>query len=418
MWVMAAATVLEFEGDRRVSLLDAVRAERAARDVAEVRMLQRVLDFCTAHEVDEDQAAVAERGHDTGLPLAGPGSPWVSEFAVVEVATALSMTVDAGKRLVGQVLETRYRLPLIWRRVERGDLPWWRAARIADHTMELPAAGAAHVDRHLASVAHKVGVAQTERLCQEALDAFDPDEAEARRVAAAEARHVRVHREQAGRHGSLDVTASLDTADALDLETALSQAAEQLKADGSAESLDVRRSQAVGVIARHYLGNGLQVKARQVIINVHLRDHEVGRCDTTRSPISVAQVQGWCMNPDTQVIIKPITDLNDHIRVDQYEVPDRLADQVTERDGSCVHPWCTRPARSCDKDHAQPYDRGGPTSSDNIAPLCRRHHRAKTHGGWTYRFLRPGHYLWQSPPGYAYYRDGTGTTDLGRLTPD
>ena len=183
----------------------------------------------------------------------------------------------------------------------------------------------------------------------------------------------------ADRTGTVEVAASVDLADALDLETAVAQAAAELKAGGSTESLDVRRSMALGVIARHYLGDALNTgresgplaKPRQVAINVHLRDQDTGRCDTTRAPISVEQVQAWCTHPDTQVIIRPIRDLNDHIRVDAYEVPDRLADQADERDGTCVHPWCTRPARGCDKDHCQPYDRGGTTSSDNIAPLCR-----------------------------------------------
>ena len=136
-------------------------------------------------------------------------------------------------------------------------------------------------------------------------------------------------------------------------------------------------------------------------IHVHLRDQDTGRCETTRAPISVEQVKGWCTNPDTHVVIRPVRDLNDHIRVDQYEVPDRLTTQVAERDGSCVHPWCTRPATSCDDDHCIPYQDGGPTSSDNIAPLCRRHHRTKTHGRWRYRFLRPGHYLWTHRPATA-----------------
>ena len=131
---------------------------------------------------------------------------------------------------------------------------------------------------------------------------------------------------------------------------------------------------------------------------MHLRDQDTGRCDTTRAPISVEQVKDWCTHPDTQVTIRQVIDLNEHIRVDQYEVPDRLDHQVTERDGTCVHPWCTRPATSCDDDHCIPYDHGGPTSSDNIAPLCRRHHRTKTHRRWRYRFLRPGHYLWRQPP--------------------
>ena len=55
------------------------------------------------------------------------------------------------------------------------------------------------------------------------------------------------------------------------------------------------------------------------------------------------------------------------------------------RDPVCVFPGCPRAAERCDADHIQPYvpmDQGGPpgqTSLINLAPLCRRHHRAKTH---------------------------------------
>ncbi|MCW2758329.1 MAG: endonuclease, partial [Nocardioidaceae bacterium] len=110
-------------------------------------------------------------------------------------------------------------------------------------------------------------------------------------------------------------------------------------------------------------------------------------------------------------------DLNQHLRVDAYEIPDRLHDQVKERDGSCVFPWCARTARSCDTDHVVPYDEGGPTSSDNLAALCRSHHRLKTHGSWTYTVLEPGSYLWRSPNGLSYLRDGTGTQDVSRPPP-
>ncbi|RNM13273.1 HNH endonuclease signature motif containing protein, partial [Nocardioides pocheonensis] len=88
------------------------------------------------------------------------------------------------------------------------------------------------------------------------------------------------------------------------------------------------------------------------------------------------------------------------------------------RDRTCVFPWCQRPARSCDKGHIIPWEHGGPTSSDNLAALCRRHHRLKTHGGWTYTMLTPGEYLWRSPHGYAWLRDRSGTTDLSTDPPD
>ena len=71
---MAAATVLEFEGDPQVTLLDAVRADRAERDAVEVRMLRHVIEYCAAHEVAADEAAtVVERGRDTGLAAGRSG---------------------------------------------------------------------------------------------------------------------------------------------------------------------------------------------------------------------------------------------------------------------------------------------------------------------------------------------------------
>ncbi|MFA6577373.1 MAG: hypothetical protein WCS84_18270, partial [Nocardioides sp.] len=66
----------------------------------------------------------------------------------------------------------------------------------------------------------------------------------------------------------------------------------------------------------------------------------------------------------------------------------------------------------CDCDHAVPYGQGGPTCSCNTAPLCRGHHRIKTHGGWTYDVLDRGTYLWHSPHGHLYRRDHTGTEPL------
>ncbi len=113
--------------------------------------------------------------------------------------------------------------------------------------------------------------------------------------------------------------------------------------------------------------------------------------------------------------VRPVVDLSEHVHVEQYQVPDRLAAQAVERDLTCVFPWCTRPAEACDLDHVIPYSEDGPTASDNIGPLCRRHHRLKTHhSGWGYTVLEPGSYLWSSPHGYQFLRDHRGTTDVTR----
>jgi len=112
--------------------------------------------------------------------------------------------------------------------------------------------------------------------------------------------------------------------------------------------------------------------------------------------------------------VKPVIDLNEHIHVEGYEVPDRLREQTELRDHACVFPWCTRAARQCQCDHVIPHNRGGPTCSCNIAPLCQRHHRLKTHTTWTYTVLEPGTYLWSSPHGYQFLTGTDGTLDVSR----
>ena len=201
-----------------------------------------------------------------------------------------------------------------------------------------------------------------------------------------------------------------DSPDALDLDQALSARAAELKDLGSVESLNVRRAKAIGDLAR---GQGTldYDRARPLVVHLH-QDSDVGRCETTRTPLLAETIREWCANPNATITVKPVRDLADHIHVNAYEVPDRLVAQVALVDHHCVFPWCTRPARSCDIDHAEPYGEGGPTCSCNTAPLCRGHHRLKTHGGWTYDVLDRGTYLWQSPHGSLFRRDHTGTEPL------
>ena len=119
---------------------------------------------------------------------------------------------------------------------------------------------------------------------------------------------------------------------------------------------------------------------------------QVGRVENTRSPVTAQTIRDWVGRPDLQVVVKPVVDLAEHVSVEAYEVPDRVAEPVALRDISCVFPWCTRPARrSSDPTNTlrpattpSPTTRADPPAPCQIAPLCRRHHRLKTHGGWTY----------------------------------
>ncbi len=135
-----------------------------------------------------------------------------------------------------------------------------------------------------------------------------------------------------------------------------------------------------------------------MVLYAHLGQGPVARCGNTRSPISVEQIQDWCSDA-TQVMVKPVIDLAERIHVEAYEAPDRLKEQNALVAVHCVFPHCTRPAQRCDTDHVAPHAAGGSTSSENTAPLCRRHHRAKTHSSWNYTALDRGSYLWTTPHG-------------------
>ncbi len=287
------------------------------------------------------------------VPLAGEGAPEIAEYAIGEFAAALGVSTEAGRRLIGHGLEVAWRLPNLWKQLQAGRVPAWRATRVADATVTLSRAAAGFVDRQVAAVAGRVSLPQLDHLVLEAkirVEGLEREDPENPSPEVPDTRHVAVHTDQVPFTGTVAVTGELDLADALHLDQALVAGAEQRKVAGSAV-----------------------------------------------------------------VTVTPVIDLNGHVRVDQDELPDRLKEMIDLRDGHCVFPSCTRPARGCDHDHAIPYDPAdparGPTCSCNTAPLCRSHHRLKTHTPWRYQVIEPGVYAWTTPHGYHLVVDHTGTRD-------
>jgi Domain of unknown function (DUF222) len=350
--------------DTAAAVLAAARANREAENAAAVKQFQLAADWAAMHSVDSIGPAAVWEGE---LPIAGEGAPLVAEFCVAELALALRMSTDAGRRYLGDAVEVRYRLPKIWALVSGGVLPVWRARKIAQATHTLPMGGAGFVDQHVAPYAASLSFAQLERVVEEARVRFDPIEAEHRRVSAAESRHFDVDTHQVSFEGTVHVHGSLDLADALDLDAAISTGAQALADLGCAESLDVRRSLAAGQLARHQPTLDLAArpeKPRQIVLQVHTTGGDgLAHVDNTRSLVSIRQVREWCGNPDTQVALRQVIDLNEHRWTDHHDPTPLLREQTVLTHRTCVFPHCTRPSRRCDLDHVIPYDQGGPTCS-------------------------------------------------------
>ena len=284
------------ERDTASAVLAFARDRRATADAAEADLLGAACAWADLHPAESIGDAV--RFGDTPVPVAGPGAPLVAEFCVAEFAAAVGMPTETGKAYLGEALELRHRLPNTWARVRSGELPAWRARRIARATIALSPAAAGFVDDQVAGFAHRIRPSGVDRLVEEAIVRFMPEEARRRREAAADGRHAHVHTHQVSFEGTVWVEAEVDLADALDLDTALSEGAARLADLGSTASLDVRRSEALGQMARHQLALDLDTSpdtgtetetpaptpgrtpGRQVVLHVHLSDQAITAPDT------------------------------------------------------------------------------------------------------------------------------------------
>lgn len=85
-----------------------------------------------------------------------------------------------------------------------------------------------------------------------------------------------------------------------------------------------------------------------------------------------------------------------------YRVPADLAGYLRVRDGRCRFPGCSRRAAGCDLDHTRDWAAGGATRHDNLAHLCRKHHRLKHHTEWRMSQMPSGDIRWTSPAGHVH----------------
>ncbi|QOR69545.1 HNH endonuclease [Ruania alkalisoli] len=483
----STATGSAFSASAERDVLAAVRENRAAARAVEIECAELVVSWVAERavepgedgagavgvydpEVDIDLPGSTVPGMEEPMRLAGQGAPWVSDLGFARLAATLGQSNEAALSYVGAVVEVAYRLPALWGRVRAGQVSFHRARAVARLTRKLPFEGAGWVDRQVAWSIGSCSRAQIERAVAAAMDHYDPEQARAEAQAALEARRVEIHLGDAGDPhvpGSTAVVnfeGGLDLADALDLEAAVAARAAALKTLMPDASEDVRRSIALGDLARgkatlppaatadapggsavpgdstracvteparagaptgpaETTGDptatgttGPEATGRTVMLYLHLRADAldqhgrgvVGRCENTRSPVTVEQVRSWCGSAG-RVLVRPVIDLNDQYSATTYEASPRLREQVILRDQRCRFPFCPRSARTGDVDHITPHEQGGPTSSRNLAVLCRRHHRVKTHTDWTYELLSPGTYYWTGPDRVAYLVSPAGT---------
>ena len=131
------------------------------------------------------------------------------------------------------------------------------------------------------------------------------------------------------------------------------------------------------------------VRVRRVLVG---RDGQAVAADARAVPLGrlLARPQG--------LLPALLSDLPDPPRRSDGYRPTAAQDRtVRARDRCCSFPGCARRASRTDLDHRVPWPQG-PTSTANLHPLCRRHHRLK-HDGWRCVRQLDGSTTWTSPRG-------------------
>jgi hypothetical protein len=203
----------------------------------------------------------------------------------------------------------------------------------------------------------------------------------------------------------------LDLPDAKALEKYLQTRAKELALEFPGLDLDTRRAMALGRIgASASAGDGTAAGREVVVYAHHTPDAAHGIVEVEQAGhLTVEQLLEWCQYTATKVTVRPVLDLTEEITVDRYRPSEEQREQAILTTPTCVFPDCHTSARSADLDHIVPWREGGKTTSSNLAPLCRLHHRMKTHGNWSYARLSRTSFEWTSPDGRVLPVDVTHT---------
>ncbi|MFD2082463.1 HNH endonuclease [Actinopolymorpha cephalotaxi] len=151
------------------------------------------------------------------------------------------------------------------------------------------------------------------------------------------------------------------------------------------------------------------------LMGLSTRPGELGGFGPIITEIAERIVANNLTNPEARFsvgVTHPVTGRLLHL----HPIPARFlrglqAELVHARDQRCVWTTCRRPAATCHLDHNTEYADGGETSVDNIAPLCPRHHKAKTERDWKLQQTGPGEHTLTDPFGRQYVSGAPSLTD-------
>lgn len=304
-------------------------------------------------------------------------------FAAEEVGAVLHQPGQAVRHRLAEARRVRGRLPATWLAHLRGEIDGWKARLIAstagnlcepDSLMKLDSKVVAYASTHTAT--------QTKAWLRRFVARVEPDHQRERTRRGLADRVVWFDHQD---DGVSWLHASMATTDAVRIDQSLTHQAKLLPADD--RTLDNKRADLLADLLLGRNGDtGGTVRAGAIIaVTVPVTTlagvtDEPGESFDGQFVLPADLVRDLAREPGTlfhRLLTDPLGHILDVTEIGRFPSA-KLRIAVQARDGTCQVPTCSRPAMDCDLDHEKPHPRG-PTSADNLRPLCRKHHRMKTH---------------------------------------
>ncbi|MEU9958118.1 DUF222 domain-containing protein [Streptomyces sp. NPDC050982] len=388
-------------------------------------VVERHLGWLQAKQV-ELLAAISD--HAEGPPSADVPAPGVDmdavflgewDCAVEEVACALKLANStAAQRLeTARLLTGRH--PVTLGLLTDGEISYQQARIVAEQCAVLAVDVAGEVERALVERMPQQAAGQTRAAVRRQVHRVDPEGAEARHQERVRERKLLSYPQE---DGMALFGAVLPAQRAAVMQQVVEAYAVGYGDDG--RTLDQKRADALyDLVVHQQLGPGARESGsgcRAITTVVHVTvplDVLMGLDDGPGElkgygPVTAGQVREIAFAAGTvwrRLLVQPASGLLVKTDPLTYKPTAETARHVVARDQYCAFPSCRMPASRCDLDHVRAFDhvrpeRGGPTTPENLQPLCRRHHRLKTHHpGWRVaRDAHTGAAVWTAPTGHTY----------------
>ena len=331
-----------------------------------------------------------------------------SESAAAEIRAALRLTRRAADAELAFAVDLKQRLPRVWEALAAGDIDLRRARVIVLGTEHLPEDTARLVVDQVVGAATRLTTGQLNALLRRVCVQADPQDASRRYGEAVDARRITVEPSPEGTAHFFGFDLPPDRVAAAmrqikDLARTLKTAAEvrtidQIRADVFLDLLEGNRQagRSGGTVDIHV---DLETLTRLSDDPGELAGYGPVIADIARQVAERQQASEWrwTLNDGGQVIHNGITRRRPN--ADQRR-------HVESHTPTCIFPGCRMPAVDCDLDHRTPWAQGGPTTVENLAPLCRHDHLIRHRSGWAHRGLPDGDHQWTSRLGHTYTTSG------------